>query len=381
MLGVVREAEGLRQKYAPEDDPRLQKPPFSDHCVQYIVHRHVLRVSQSFHNIMRTSRQLGGRVYLTLATDTVKPADAAAFIDGLRREVLQIPQPRVTHHLPGCSLWLFGMKLLLYSKKCARLGLMNGCTCTLVDIIFSEHERLPGHVEVGDVVPLQYMPVALLLRADGAKWVLPPSKLPENLPPDVDWKGLFLLAPEEAYFKYDNIEVKRVHFPICDASVRIVYSAQGEEYEACIIDMAKPHQMSDEVFYLASYVMISRAKSLEGLLITRLCEKSALEKGAPQYLLDEVNRLLGLERQSQTALKKYLQKVFTTLPSEILALFDGKDTVPHATAHTLSSNQSAATSKSSPMVRTLSSSQPDGASQPEPFTCSQPTGKARSRGI
>ena len=76
------------------------------------------------------------------------------------------------------------MKLLLFSKKCARLGLMNGCICTLVDIIFSEHEQLPGHVEPGDVIPLQYMPTALLLRAEDVEWFLPPSQLPD-LPPQV----------------------------------------------------------------------------------------------------------------------------------------------------------------------------------------------------
>ena len=153
----------------------------------------------------------------------------------------------------------------------------------------------------------------------------------------VDRKGLFLLAPEEAYFTHDNLQIKRVQFPVTDASVRIVYSAQGDEYDACVVDLAKPHQMSDEVFFLASYVMISRAKSLDGLLITRLCERAALERGAPQYLLDEVDRLLGLERQSNSALKAYLQKVLTTLPLDILALFSGSDTVPHALDHTSSS--------------------------------------------
>ena len=184
VLGVEREGEVLRQKFAPDNDPRLTRPPFSDHCVQYIVHRHVLRISQSFHNVMRASMQAGKRVYLALAADTVKPGDAVLFTDKVRREVLQIANPRLVHHLPGSCLWYIGMKLLLFSKKCARLGLMNGCICTLVDIIFSEHEQLPGHVEPGDVIPLQYMPTALLLRAEDVEWFLPPSQLPD-LPPQV----------------------------------------------------------------------------------------------------------------------------------------------------------------------------------------------------
>lgn len=155
----------------------------------------------------------------------------------------------------------------------------------------------------------------------------------------VDRKGLFLLAPEEGYFTHDKLQIKRIQFPVFDASVRIVYSAQGDEYDACVIDLARPHQMSAEVFYLASYVMISRAKSLDGLLITRLCEKAELERGAPQYLVDEVDRLLTLELQSQSALKAYLQKVLTKLPSDILALFSGSDTVPHKLEGTSSATQ------------------------------------------
>ena len=39
------------------DDPRLQRPPYSDHCVQYIVHRHVIRIAQSYHNVHRIGTQ------------------------------------------------------------------------------------------------------------------------------------------------------------------------------------------------------------------------------------------------------------------------------------------------------------------------------------
>ena len=53
--------------------------------------------------------------------------------------------------------------------------------------------------------------------------------------------------------------------------------------------------------------MISRARSLDGLLLARLAERSELEAGAPQYLLDEIDRLLKLERQSSADRRKYLQ--------------------------------------------------------------------------
>ena len=53
--------------------------------------------------------------------------------------------------------------------------------------------------------------------------------------------------------------------------------------------------------------MISRARTLDGLLLARLAERSELEAGAPQHLLDEIDRLLQLEGQSSADFRKYLQ--------------------------------------------------------------------------
>ena len=43
--------------------------------------------------------------------------------------------------------------------------------------------------------------------------------------------------------------------------------------------------------------MLSRARTLEGLLILRPATFEELNRGAPQYLLDEVDRLLSLEKE------------------------------------------------------------------------------------
>ena len=99
-----------------------------------------------------------------------------------------------------------------------------------------------------------------------------------------------------------------------DASVRIVYNAQGEQYPATLVDMTQPHDMNDHLCWLTCYVMLSRAESLEGLLITRLCDRALLDKGPPRYLVEEVERLRNLERQSHSALQQYLQTACSHLP-------------------------------------------------------------------
>ena len=172
---------------------------------------------------------------------------------------------------------------------------MNGCACILEDIVMHDREVLPSRSEVDEVIPLQFIPTALLLRAEDAKWTLPPEQLPP-LPESVSRRGLFLLRPHTAYFTHEKLHVKRVQFPVFDASVRIVYGAQGEDFKAVVADLERPHDMSADLFWLACYVMISRAQSLDGLLFTRLCARTALERGAPKYLLNEVDRLLEIEK-------------------------------------------------------------------------------------
>ena len=86
------------------------------------------------------------------------------------------------------------MQVLLYSKQCVRLQLMNGCVCLVEDILFADEETPPEAAYAGEPVILEYLPLQLLLRALDAPWTLPSLQLPE-LPADYDRAGLFLLDP------------------------------------------------------------------------------------------------------------------------------------------------------------------------------------------
>eukprot|EP00973_Karenia_brevis_P055855 7767610-Karenia_brevis.AAC.1 len=118
------------------------------------------------------------------------------------------------------------------------------------------------------------------------------------------------------------VQVRRTQFSVSPASARIVYNAQGEGFNATVVDLARPPSMSAEVHWLACYVMLSRARSLEGLLILRLASRSELSAGAPSYLVDAVERLLQLERESMCKVRDHLAKFSNVLPLDILQLFD-----------------------------------------------------------
>ena len=66
--------------------------------------------------------------------------------------------------------------------------------------------------------------------------------------------------------------------------------------------------MEAGVHWLSIYVMLSRATTLEGVLLLRLCERADLERAPPQFLLDELDRLAKLEQTSWKALQKALKQ-------------------------------------------------------------------------
>ena len=54
--------------------------------------------------------------------------------------------------------------------------------------------------------------------------------------------------------------------------------------------------------------MLSRASSLEALLILRMCRREDLENAPPKFLLDEINRLEACETSSWKTLQALLEK-------------------------------------------------------------------------
>ena len=79
--------------------------------------------------------------------------------------------------------------------------------------------------------------------------------------------------------------------------------------------------MDRDTYWLACYVMLSRATSIEGLLVLRPAQKEDLNRKPPQYLLDEIDRLLRLERKCTARLASYIQSLGVPVPQQILNLF------------------------------------------------------------
>ena len=68
---------------------------------------------------------------------------------------------------------------------------MKGCPVILRDIVFAKDEVLPSDHVAGHAHHLKFMPVTLVLQAEGVDWVLPDDELPGDLPARIERKGLF----------------------------------------------------------------------------------------------------------------------------------------------------------------------------------------------
>ena len=143
-------------------------------------------------NAKTQSRKLGVPLYIVQAKDeAVYTEDRLKLTDAVRRELLERVNPEKTKHLPSFLPLHVGMKLLLSSKDCVRFGIVKGCPCILRDLVFTDDEVLPSSHVAGHAHQLTFMPVSLILQAEGVQWTLPETELPVGLPRGIDRRGLF----------------------------------------------------------------------------------------------------------------------------------------------------------------------------------------------
>ena len=187
----------LSRVLRPQDE-RLSNfdSPFVQHEVHFIVHRHRIRVTRSLENAKEQSRRKQVPLYIVQANDAVvRREDEQRFTPEIQQELLNRVNPERTKHLPSFLPLYVGMRLLLSSKDCVKFGIMKWCPCILRHIVFADTEILPEQHVAGHAHHLTYMPITLVLQAEGAIWTLPSSELPASLPSNIDRRGMFQLRP------------------------------------------------------------------------------------------------------------------------------------------------------------------------------------------
>ena len=99
----------------------------------------------------------------------------------------------------------------------------------------------------------------------------------------------------------------------------------------------KPPNLDPSKLWLAFYVMLSRAESLDGFLLARPATRDELCTRPPKYLLDELARLEKLEETSLPELLKYIDSLPFPTPTKIRDLFDKDLVIPRSVRFVLGS--------------------------------------------
>ena len=317
------------------NDARLQQEPWTSSPLRIIVQRHVQRTALANASMISLAgdESIEATVYVVAAYDQVFGAQPDT-AEAIKAELQQQCTLRSTGGLESILLLHAGARMLLHGKDCALLGLMNGAEVEVLSIAISASDQMlfdhtPEHVQDAStrLVTLKHMPEYVLCRSHCSKWILPRDMLPPNLPEGLDLRGVFVVRPVlSSKWKVDvsgyKYSVQRSQLPLTSASSRIVYGAQGESFTATIADLSCPPKMDAHIFWLALYVMLTRSKSLEGLLLLRLPDRAALSAGPPTSVTAEINRLEDLHAGTCKRLHAAMPQYFNgQLPPKLQHLF------------------------------------------------------------
>ena len=111
------------------DDQRLTDPslPFAHHPWHFIVHRHKIRLLRALEAAKSYCAKHRLPLFIVQVHDkAVKRHHEDKLTAEVRRGLLQRANPEQTKGLPSFLPLYIGMRLVIASKECVRLGLMKG---------------------------------------------------------------------------------------------------------------------------------------------------------------------------------------------------------------------------------------------------------------
>ena len=94
----------------------------------------------------------------------------------------------------------------------------------------------------------------------------------------------------------ESIHVARWNLPLTHAMVRTAMASQDLTFKKDVIaDLRRAGGMTDDIWWLTVYVMLSRARKLENLILVGLTAKikELFAAGPPAFIRDQIKALQG----------------------------------------------------------------------------------------
>ncbi|EAU84190.2 hypothetical protein CC1G_08120 [Coprinopsis cinerea okayama7 len=233
----------------------------------------VVRDSVNARLIEYHARRAGEHVYIYHSRDMMSRKEVPAL---WRNRLWDLPATETSDSLGRLPLFV-GLRVMVTENVLLKQGIVNGAEGHVVGIGYRTSSEGVRHATV------------VYVKVDGSK-----IKLCEEL-----GTGVIPMVPTPNRVKYDFPQslggakgFTRYQIPIIPAYSYTDYKSQGRSLDKCIVDLNTARGQG-------VYVMLSRVKSLSGLLILRHFPEGTLFQRLSDELRRELARLAELEEQTR----------------------------------------------------------------------------------
>ncbi len=197
-----------------------------------------------------------------------------------------------------------GMEVRMTAKLSAKNGIVQDATGTVESIQFHPDEfTKPANDWLGNPdhpawdrgsVRLQRTPLAVLVKFAHFKEDVGHGKGVVAIEPSGGaWKENFVVKDDigMGQTRIRRVPMKRYQLPLAPALDRTVNSAQGLSMDSAMMMLAKGNSMHIDDHWLNVYVLLSRVRHVDQLLLFNLPERQLFEKGPATWIKDGLARL------------------------------------------------------------------------------------------
>ena len=276
----------------------------------------------------RDAKKLDVPLYCLQAADQRASYKNKKHEESVTHDLLTMPNIHNTGKLPGILLVHIGMIVRLSDVMAPSLGLVKDKLGKVLRVVLHQHDQdrlnerpagysffVPEYMAKGIWVQLKNYkrsPLSAHIMAE-AKQGRRGEETAEEKANQVMADSAVFIELHNAIFKCDlningtkeTVEVLRWQFPLTHGMLRTAYAAQGMTLQGgVVVDLRRNGGLSDDDWWLAIYVMLSRAQELTNLILIGFTEQVEvlLRRGPPAHLISVTEML---EKRAQRTMAHY----------------------------------------------------------------------------
>ena len=311
-----------------QQDTRLKNPLFLNGTFLAIQWQIVAR--QQITRTLREAKQCGQILHYVAACDRTN----STLTKQEYHHLLQTPNMTKLGRMMGIFPFHINARVRLTQRISRAHGLVQDAPGTVVGVDYNPSENTDwlknktSDTWKSGVVALRFLPLAIHVAFDDH---IPREN--DNFP-GTDFNnghapGIFAVKPMTVTTnpidiptpentKRRKLKFSRTQIPLTPHNIRTSNGCQGISTEYVIIDCAQPpwlrgNESTETTYWLHLYVMLSRARSMEQMLLINPPPRFLLQTGPPQSVLQELQRLQTFAESTKNQIAK--DREFLNWPS------------------------------------------------------------------